>query len=99
MTQIGHALGLFLYAFGIFTVVMLAASLRTSVAVVTTLLLLGVTFFVLGAGNYSASSGLVKTGGWIGLAVAAGAFYLALAEVCEASYGRAILPLGSLAKK
>ena len=99
VTQIGHALGLFLYAFGIFTVVMLAASLRTSVAVVTTLLLLGVTFFVLGAGNYSASSGLIKTGGWIGLAVAAGAFYLALAEVCEASYGRAILPLGSLAKK
>ena len=99
VTQIGHALGLFLYAFGIFTVVMLAASLRTSVAVVTTLLLLGVTFFVLGAGNYSASSGLIKTGGWIGLVVAAGAFYLALAEVCEASYGRAILPLGSLAKK
>ena len=99
LTQVGHALGLFLYAFGIFTVVMLAASLRTSIAVVTTLLLLGVTFFVLGAGNYSASSGLIKTGGWIGLAVAAGAFYLALAEVCEASYGRTILPLGSLAKK
>ena len=99
VTQIGHALGLFLYAFGIFTVIMLAASLRTSVAVVTTLLLLGVTFFVLGAGNYSASSGLIKTGGWIGLVVAAGAFYLALAEVCEASYGHAILPLGSLAKK
>jgi succinate-acetate transporter protein len=99
VTQVGHALGLFLYAFGIFTVVMLAASLRTSVAVVTTLLLLGVTFFVLGAGNYSASSGLIKTGGWIGLVVAAGAFYLALAEVCEASYGRMILPLGSLAKK
>ena len=99
VTQVGHALGLFLYAFGIFTVVMIAASLRTSVAVVTTLTLLGVTFFVLGAGNYSASSGLVKTGGWIGLVVAAGAFYLALAEVCEASYGRMILPLGSLAKK
>ena len=99
VTQIGHALGLFLYAFGIFTVVMIAASLRTSVAVVTTLLLLGVALFVLGAGNYSASSGLIKTGGWIGLVVAAGAFYLALAEVGEASYGHAILPLGSLAKK
>jgi succinate-acetate transporter protein len=96
--QVGHALGLFLYAFGIFTVVMLAASLRTSVIVVTTLFLLGVTFFVLGAGNYGASSGLIKTGGWIGLAVAALAFYLALAEVCEATYGRAILPLFPLAK-
>ena len=103
--QVGHALGLFLYAFGIFTVIMVAASLRTSIAVVTTLLLLGVTFFVLAAGNYSAAvptpaaSGLIRTGGWIGLAVAAGAFYLALAELCEATYGRAILPLGVLAKK
>ena len=105
VTQVGHALGLFLYAFGIFTVIMLAASLRTSIAVVTTLTLLGATFFVLGAGNYSAAvptpaaSGVIRAGGWIGLAVAAGAFYLALAEVCEASYGRTILPLGSLAKK
>ena len=105
VTQVGHALGLLLYAFGIFTVIMLAASLRTSIAVVTTLFLLAVTFFVLGVGNYTAAvplpaaSGLIRTGGWIGLAVAAGAFYLALAEVCEASYGRAILPLGPLAKK
>lgn len=105
VSQVGHALGLFLYAFGIFTVIMLAASLRTSIAVITTLLLLGVTFFVLGAGNYTAAvptpaaSGLIRAGGWIGLAVAAGAFYLAFAEVCEATYGRTILPLGLLAKK
>jgi len=105
LAQVGHALGLFLYAFGIFTVIMLAASLRTSIAVVTTLTLLGATFFVLGVGNYTAAvptpaaSGVIRVGGWIGLAVAAGAFYLALAEVCEASYGRMILPLGSLAKK
>jgi len=105
LAQVGHALGLFLYAFGIFTVIMLAASLRTSIAVVTTLTLLGATFFVLGVGNYTAAvptpaaSGVIRAGGWIGLAVAAGAFYLALAEVCEASYGRMILPLGSLAKK
>ena len=45
VTQVGHALGLLLYAFGIFTI-MLAASLRTSIAVVTTLFLLAVTFFV-----------------------------------------------------
>ena len=105
VTQVGHALGLFLYAFGIFTVIMLAASLRTNIAVVTTLLLLGATFFVLGVGNYTAAvptpaaSGVIRAGGWIGLAVAAGAFYLALAEVCEASYGHAVLPLGPLSKK
>src|SRR6516165_3496013 len=88
LLQVGHALGLFLYAFGIFTVVMLAASLRTSVIVVTTLFLLGVTFFVLGAGNYGASSGLIKAGGWIGLAVAALAFYLGLADP-ESFWGEA----------
>ncbi len=105
VTQVGHALGLFLFAFGIFTVVMLAASLRTSVAVITTLTLLGVAIFLLGAGNYTAAvptpaaSGLIRAGGWVGLVVAAGAFYLSLAEVCEATYGRAILPLGLLAKK
>jgi len=73
--------------------------------VVTTLFLLGVTFFVLGAGNYTAAvptpaaSALIRTGGWLGLAVAAGAFYLALAELCEASYGRVVLPLGPLTKQ
>src|ERR1700744_2398904 len=53
--QAGHALGLFLYAFGIFTVWILIASLRTSVAVVVTLAGLAATFFVLGAGNYYGS--------------------------------------------
>ncbi len=99
VTQVGHALGLFLYAFGIFTVVMLAAAFRTSIAVVVTLFLLGVTFFVLAAGNYGGSTGLVKTGGYIGIVVAALAFYLALAEVCEFTYGREVLPLGPLAKR
>ena len=103
-TQVGHALGLFLYAFGIFTVIMVAASFRSSIASVVTLFLLAVTFFVLGVGNYTATvpipaaSGTIRAGGWIGLAVAAGAFYLALAEVCEATYGRAILPVGLLSK-
>jgi uncharacterized protein len=55
LTQVGYALGLFLFAFGIFTVIMLAASFRTSITVVTTLFLLAVTFFLLGAGNYTAA--------------------------------------------
>ncbi|HTP15458.1 MAG TPA: acetate uptake transporter, partial [Streptosporangiaceae bacterium] len=97
--QAGHGLGLFLYAFGIFAAIMLVASLRTSVAVVTALALLTAALFVLGAGNYPASTGLIRTGGWIGLALAAAAFYLALAKVCEAVYGREILPVGHLAEK
>jgi succinate-acetate transporter protein len=96
--QVGHALGLFLYAFGIFVVVMLAASFRTNAVVVLALAILVLTFFFLGAGNYGAHTTLIHWGGYFGLAAAACAFYLALAELCEFSYGRAVLPVWSLAR-
>ena len=48
----GQALGLFLFAFGIFTAWILIASFRTNVVVVVSLVGLAATFFVLGAGNY-----------------------------------------------
>jgi uncharacterized protein len=96
LLQVGHALGLFIYAFGIFVVVMLAASLRTNVIVVVALALLVGVFFCLGAGNYGAHTTLIHWGGYLGLAAAACAFYLALAELCEFSYGKSILPLWPL---
>lgn len=94
--QLGHARGLFLYAFGIFVVIMLAASLRTNVVVVLALAILVLTFFSLGAGIYGAHTTLVHWGGYFGLAAAACAFYLALAELCEFSYHRAVVPVGPL---
>jgi uncharacterized protein len=96
--QVGHALGLFLYGFGIFSALMFLASFRTNVVVVVALALLTATLFVLGAANYTASSGLIKTGGWLGIVVAGLAFYVCLAELFEAAYGRP-LPLFPLAKK
>jgi succinate-acetate transporter protein len=95
--QAGHALGLFLYAFGIFTVWIFVASFRTNVVVVVALAGLAATFFVLGAGNYGASTSLVHAGGYLGLIVAALAAYLSCAELCEAAYRRAVLPVWSLA--
>jgi succinate-acetate transporter protein len=95
--QVGHALGLFIYAFGIFVVVMLATSLRTNVVVVFALAILVFTFFFLGAGNSGGHTTLIHWGGYFGLAAAACAFYLALAELCEVSYGRAVLPVWPLA--
>jgi uncharacterized protein len=96
--EVGHALGLFLFAFGAFSAWMWAASFRTNLVVVAALADLTATFFVLGIGTYAGIAGLVKTGGYLGLAVAALAAYLSFAEVCEASYGRSILPLWPLAK-
>ena len=95
----GQAMGLFLYAFGIFLVVMLAASFRTNVVVVVTLALITVAVFLLGAGNYGAHTTLIHWGGYVGLAATACIFYMALAELCEISYGRVVLPVRSLAKR
>lgn len=97
-SQTGHALGLFLYGFGIFTVWIFAASFRTNMVVVVALAALAVTFFVLGAGNYGSSTSLVHIGGYLGLIVAAFAAYLSCAELCEASYKRQILPVWPLAR-
>ena len=96
--QAGHALGLFLYAFAIYATILFIASFRTSIATVLALALLAATLFVLGAGNYTATSGLIKTGGWMGIILAGIAFYLALAELCQVEYGREYLPVGHLAK-
>jgi succinate-acetate transporter protein len=97
-SQVGHSLGLLLYAFGIVAAVMLAASFRTSRVVVGALCILVPTFFLLAMGNYGAHPGLIKIGGYTGILVAAIATYLALAELCEFSYGRAVLPVWPLAK-
>ena len=98
VAQVGHALGLFLYAFGIFAAWLWLASFRTNVGVVVSLGLLAATLFVLGAGNYSGNSLTIEWGGYMGLVVAFLAAYLSCAELCEASYKRSVLPIWPLAK-
>ena len=71
----GHAVGLFLIAWGIFTAYMFIASLRTTAAVSLVFILLTVTFVLLGIGNAGAHTNVIKIGGWVGLATAAAAWY------------------------
>ena len=99
VTQVGHAQALFVFAFGAFIAWMFAASFRTNVVVVAALADLVVFVGILGAGLYADNTALVKAGGWLGLVAAALAAYLSSAEMCEATYGREILPIGHLAKK
>ena len=92
----GHAVGLYLIAWGIFTTYMFVASLRTTGAIALVFLLLALTYFVLGVGNAGAHSGIVKIGGWIGLATALAAWYASFAEVTNATFGRTVLPVRPL---
>ena len=92
----GHAVGLYLIAWGVFTAYMFIASLRTTAAIALVFLLLAITFVVLGIGNAGAHSGIVKAGGWIGLATAVAAWYASFAEVTNATFGRTVLPVRPL---
>src|SRR3954464_7669527 len=92
----GHAVGLFLIAWGIFTAYMFIASLRTTAAIATVFFLLAATFFILGIGNAGDDTGIVKIGGYVGLATAAAAWYASFAAVTNSTFGRTVLPVKSL---
>jgi succinate-acetate transporter protein len=95
----GHAVGLYLWAWGIFTAYMFIASLRTTVAVALVLFLLTLTYVALGIGNSHGSApghGLVLIGGILGLATALAAWYASFAQVVNSTFGRDVAPLGPL---
>jgi len=87
-----QAVGIFLLAWGIFTLYMLVASLRTTAAIAAVFALLTVTFFLLAFGEFNSSSGLTKLGGYFGLVTAAGAWYASFAGVTNSTFGKAVLP-------
>ena len=92
----GAAIGLYLWAWAIFTAYMFVASLRTTVAVAAVFFLLTITFILLGAGNSGDHTNVIKWGGYIGLATAAAAWYASFAAVVNSTFGRVIAPVGAL---
>jgi hypothetical protein len=94
----GHAVGLYLIAWGIFTAYMFIASLRTTAAVAAVFFLLAITFFVLGIGNSGASTGTIKLGGYLGLVTAVVAWYASFAVVTNTTFGRTVLPVRPLSR-
>src|SRR3954469_12231185 len=94
--NVGDAVGLYLIAWGIFTAYMFIASLRTPAAVATVFALLTIAFIVLGIGEAADASGIVKAGGFIGIATAIAAWYASFAGVTNSTFGRTIMPVRPL---
>jgi len=89
----GAAIGLFLIGWGIFTLYMFVASLRTTAAVALVFLLLTITFFLLGIGESGGHKGMVEVGGWAGILTAAAAWYASFAAVVNSTFGRTVMPV------
>jgi succinate-acetate transporter protein len=88
----GHAVGLYLWAWGIFTTYMFVASIRTTGAVALVFFLLAVTFILLGIGNSGGHVNIIKWGGYVGLATAVAAWYASFAAVLAHTFKRPVLP-------
>ena len=96
-----NAAAWFLIAFAIFNTYMLLWSTRVSVAVFAVFLTLEVTEILLAIGNFdeahgNANNGWIHTGGWVGIATAACAWYASAAGVVNGMAAPArVLPVGN----
>jgi len=89
----GHAVGVYLWAWAIFTTYMAVAALRTSGAILTVFVLLAATFILLAIGKDGGSATITHWGGYVGLATAAAAWYASFAAVINSTFGRTVLPV------
>ncbi len=93
----GHAVGLYLWGWAIFTAYMTVAAMRVSGAVLLVFVLLTITFVLLAIGATGAHENITHWGGYLGLATAAAAWYASFAAVTNATFGRTVMPVFPLA--
>jgi succinate-acetate transporter protein len=89
----GGGVGIFLIAFGIFTLYMTVAALKTNLALIAVFAFLTLTFFALGIGAAAGAEGLSRLGGWLGIITALLAWYTSFAIVTNSTFKRVVLPL------
>src|SRR5579875_2756234 len=89
-----HDVGWILLAWAIFNTYMLFWSTAVNGAVFAVFLTLEATEVILFIGNFAASSGVVKLGGYIGVLTALVAWYTSSAVVINTMKGRQVVPVG-----
>lgn len=90
--HVGGAVGWYLVSWAIFTGLMLVAALRTTAVLALLFAVVTLVFVLLGLGAFAGSAALTHAGGILGLVAAGLAFYLCLASVTAATFGKPILP-------
>ena len=95
-SAVNSALALFLAMFAVLTFYFFIASLRTDMvlAAIFALIFIGLVLLAIGAG--ASSTVFTEAGGWVTIAFAVLAWYHAAGDVIAATFGRPVLPVGSL---
>ncbi len=89
-----HAIALYLFAWGFFTLYMFVASLRTTGAVALVFVLLTATYIILGFANIgNGHPTIMHIGGAVGIATAIAAWYASFAAVINSTFGRVVAPV------
>lgn len=92
-----HFVAIYLFGWGFFTFYLWIASFKTNVAVWLVFLTLWVAYGLLGWGDLNGGHlTITHIGGYVTIACAILAWYLAAAEVINAQWKRTVLPLGTL---
>ncbi|WNC93195.1 acetate uptake transporter [Paraburkholderia sp. FT54] len=93
--NVSHAfIGWYFFLWGMFTLYMWVATLRSPRALQIVFLLLWMALFLLSGSEWTASTGLRVASGYIGLLTAVSAFYLSAAIVINDAHGKSLLPIG-----
>jgi hypothetical protein len=87
------SMGMYLSVWGLFTAVMFIGTLKLNRALQIVFGSLTVLFFLLAAGDFTASQGLKSLAGYEGIFCGLSAMYAGLAQVLNEVYGRQVLPL------
>jgi uncharacterized protein len=104
-TDILNGVGVYLLVWAIFTTYMAVGAARVSLAVLGVFVLLAATFIVLAIGWFvetplefvKNSNAIIHTGGWLGLATAAIAWYASFAAVTNSTFKRTVIPVFPMA--
>ncbi|WP_022882614.1 acetate uptake transporter [Gryllotalpicola ginsengisoli] len=88
--------GLFLLAWGIFTLYMTVASWKTNLVTALVFSFLTLTFFALAFADLAGSAGLGKVGGYLGLITAVLAWYGSFASVTNFTFKKTLIPIWPL---
>lgn len=97
-TPVGFV-GWYLAMWGLFTAFMFLGTLRKNRALQVIFGSLTALFALLAIRDWSGSEAIGHLAGYVGIFCGGSAFYLAVAEVLNETYGREVMPIGALAKQ